>query len=278
MLKQRIITAVILATVFLAILFALPSVAFTIFIVVAIMLAAWEWSNMAGFSQSWQRVTYLSVVFGLFAFIFYISGFLQTADFQTDVIKSIFLVACCWWAIALLWVQTYPNSAILWGGRWLRAALGLLILIPAGIAFIYLRMQPLGAWLILLVVGVVVCADVGAYFSGKAFGKHKLAPAVSPGKTWEGFWGGVLCNVLLAVAVASFLPDRQWLAILLIILPTSFASVLGDLVESMIKRHRGIKDSSHLLPGHGGIMDRFDSLSAAAPVFALVFMLSGWQM
>ena len=156
--------------------------------------------------------------------------------------------------------------------------MGLLVLVPTAVACIYIRIQPQGAWLILMVVAVVACADIGAYFSGRAFGKHKLAPAVSPGKSWEGFWGGLGCSMLLALVVAHATNGDNWWILLALVIPTSLASVLGDLVESMIKRHRGLKDSSHILPGHGGLMDRLDSLTAAAPVFALGLMLSGWRL
>jgi phosphatidate cytidylyltransferase len=129
--------------------------------------------------------------------------------------------------------------------------------------------------LILLIVAVVASADIGGYFTGRAWGKHKLKPAVSPGKTWEGFAGGVAANILLALVLWQ-VTGSNLVILLAIILPTSLVSVLGDLLESMVKRHRGIKDSGALLPGHGGVLDRVDSLTAAAPVFALALLASGW--
>ena len=277
MLKQRVITAILLAVLFLGVLFYSPAALFSTFVLLAVLVAAWEWANLAGFSKGWQRLLYVLAIALLFLITAYKVGLGDGWAFDSEAVRAILLVACCWWALALLWVQGYPNSALLWGSRALRALMGILVLLPTAVALIYLRAQPAGAWLILFVVAVVASADVGAYFSGKAFGKHKLAPAVSPGKSWEGFWGGLACSVVLAMVVGYVQGGGQWLLLLAMVVPTSLASVLGDLLESMVKRHRGLKDSSRLLPGHGGIMDRMDSLTAAAPVFAMALMLSNWQ-
>ncbi len=153
--------------------------------------------------------------------------------------------------------------------------MGLLTLLPTWLALVYLRALPNGEWKIVFLLGLVAAADIGAYFSGSTFGRRKLAPSVSPGKSWEGFWGGLALSMLLALAVWWFcwrtLPLPAWL---LVVACTVLASVLGDLLESMIKRQRGVKDSGTLLPGHGGIMDRLDSISAAAPIFALGLLLA----
>ena len=127
---------------------------------------------------------------------------------------------------------------------------------------------------------VVVVADIGAYFSGKAFGRHKLAPKVSPAKTWEGFWGGVLACLVLSVVAWYLLPAQMGHialgSVVIVVLITGVASVVGDLTVSMVKRESGVKDSGNLLPGHGGVLDRLDSLCAAAPVFALGLLMVGW--
>jgi phosphatidate cytidylyltransferase len=193
---------------------------------------------------------------------------------QFESIQWILLLGCVWWAVALLWVQTYPQSALLWGYRLIRAAMGLLVLVPAWVALTFVRAQEQGAWLLLLMAAIVACADIGGYFTGRRWGRRKLALAVSPGKTWEGFAGGVVANLLLAL-VLWLVIGGSFLLFLALILPASLVSVLGDLLESMLKRHRGIKDSSALLPGHGGVLDRIDSLTAAAPVFALVLLSIG---
>ena len=124
----------------------------------------------------------------------------------------------------------------------------------------------------------VIAADTGAYFTGKAFGRHKLLANVSPGKSWEGFWGGLLACLLLGLLVEIYTGFVQWQALFIIMLFTSLGSVLGDLLESMVKRHRDVKDSGSVLPGHGGMLDRIDSITAAAPIFTLGIILSGWSL
>lgn len=285
MLKDRIVTAIILATLFLAGLFYLPLPLFSLFMAMVVLISAWEWANMSGFGKIWQRLGYLVLVaaclWGCALYIGVDKDYFSVATTFTlpdNKVKNLLLVGCAWWAIALLWVQSYPQSAVLWGARWLRVIIGLAVLVPAWVALSYLRALHNGAWLILLVVAVVAFADIGGFFVGRKFGKHKLAPSVSPGKTWEGFWGGFVCNTLMAVVLGFVLGADSWKVLLAIILPASLASVLGDLVESMVKRHCGIKDSSALLPGHGGVLDRVDSLTAAAPVFALALLVSGWRL
>ena len=132
--------------------------------------------------------------------------------------------------------------------------------------------------MVLMVVLLVAAADIGAYFTGRAIGRRKLAPEVSPGKSWEGVAGGAVFAVLLAVTFNIILRGDAWLSLFIIVVPTALFSVVGDLLESMVKRYRGVKDSSHLLPGHGGVLDRIDGLVAAAPVFALAFMSSHWRI
>jgi phosphatidate cytidylyltransferase len=163
--------------------------------------------------------------------------------------------------------------------------MGFMVLVPAWVGLNHLRNGGFqfggvanNLVVILYIFLVVWVADIGAYFAGRAFGKAKLAPRVSPGKSWAGVWGGLAAVALLAI-VASLLANAGVAEAMLLVvasLVTGFVSVLGDLLESMLKRFRGIKDSSQLLPGHGGIMDRIDSLTAAIPVFALMITLLGW--
>jgi phosphatidate cytidylyltransferase len=195
-------------------------------------------------------------------------------NLDADAIRELLIAGCIWWAIALLLVQGYPSSALLWGHKILRLLMGLLVLIPTWVALVYVRQQEAGAWLVLLLMLIVAMADSGGYFAGKRFGKHKLASAVSPGKTWEGFAGGFIANCVLAL-ILSLTLELSLLLMLVIVVPTSLVSVLGDLLESMLKRHAGIKDSGTILPGHGGILDRVDGVTAAAPVFALALLASG---
>lgn len=276
MLKQRVITALILAVIFVAALFGLPAGYFSFFIGAVLLVGAWEWASLAGFSARWQRTLY--VLFN-FIVLFWVSAYLgfegeASPDLNRASIQELLVGGCVWWALALLLVQGYPSSALLWGHKALRLLMGLLVLIPTWVALVYVRQQEAGAWLVLLLMLIVAMADSGGYFAGKRFGKHKLAPAVSPGKTWEGFSGGLIANCLLATVLSVSL-DVDLLLMLVLVVPTSLISVLGDLLESMLKRHAGIKDSGVILPGHGGILDRVDGVTAAAPVFALALLGTG---
>jgi phosphatidate cytidylyltransferase len=276
MLKQRVITALVLAIIFIVALFGLPAGYFSFFVGAIVLIGAWEWACLAGFPARWQRALYaLFILVVLLVASFYL-GFEGEAspNLDADAIRELLIAGCIWWAIALLLVQGYPSSALLWGHKILRLLMGLLVLIPTWVALVYVRQQEAGAWLVLLLMLIVAMADSGGYFAGKRFGKHKLASAVSPGKTWEGFAGGFIANCVLAL-ILSLTLELSLLLMLVIVVPTSLVSVLGDLLESMLKRHAGIKDSGTILPGHGGILDRVDGVTAAAPVFALALLASG---
>jgi phosphatidate cytidylyltransferase len=153
---------------------------------------------------------------------------------------------------------------------------GFLVLVPAGLGLVHLvRLLPDGRLLLLYLLVLIAAADVGAYFGGRAFGRRKLAPHVSPGKTWEGFAAGMLASIIIAALGAALFdqPFWPWLALCLLV---AVVSVIGDLTESMFKRHVGLKDSGTLLPGHGGVLDRIDSLTAAAPTFLLGLLTLGF--
>jgi len=276
MLKQRVITALVLAVIFLAALFGLPAGYFSFFIGAVLLIGAWEWANLSGFPAVWQRLAYSIVLLILLVAASRYLGFEGEASPQLNnlAIRDLLIVGCSWWALALLLVQGYPSSSVLWGHKALRLVMGVMVLIPTWVALIYVRQQSSGAWLVLLLMLVVAVADSGGYFAGRRFGKHKLAPAVSPGKTWEGFAGGFLANCLLALILSQVF-NQSLLLMLALIVPTSLISVLGDLLESMVKRHAGAKDSGNILPGHGGILDRVDGITAGAPVFALALLASG---
>ncbi|MYM64977.1 phosphatidate cytidylyltransferase [Pseudomaricurvus sp. HS19] len=272
-LKQRVITALVLAAVLLAALFGLAPGVFVLGLGLVVLLAAWEWSDLASIRGVAARLSFVGLVAASLLLVAALTGLPGAPD--KAMIRNLLLGACTWWALALLWVQGYPSSAVLWGNPWVKSLMGLLVLVPTWLGLALVRGQANGEWLIVLLVLVVVCADVGAYFSGRAFGKRKLATEVSPGKTWEGFWGGVACCALLGLVVGYGVGGGAMM--LALVVPAGLASVLGDLLESMVKRQRGVKDSGTLLPGHGGVLDRVDSITAAAPVFALALLLSGWQ-
>ncbi|WP_312631827.1 phosphatidate cytidylyltransferase [Pantoea piersonii] len=280
MLKSRLITALILIPLVIAALFWLPPVGFAITTIIICMLGAWEWGQLAGMASRQQRI-WLSVICGLL-----LAGMLFTLPpYQRDVhlpqVAASLWASLVWWIVALVLVLFYPASASLWrNSRPLRLVFGILTLIPFFWGMMALRQYHYdsdhyaGAWWLLFVMFLVWGADSGAYMFGKMFGKHKLAPKVSPGKTWEGFLGGLVSSALLAWLFASFAPLSVSAGTLIVcaVLAT-LASVLGDLTESMFKREAGIKDSGNLIPGHGGILDRIDSLTAAVPVFACLLLL-----
>lgn len=275
MLKQRIITALILGAAVLAALVYLPPAWFGMLAGVVFTVAAWEWSRLAHFAGA-GRVAFTLVFAGL---LLLCAAWLGFPSMQESQLIPLLLVATVWWILASWLVVSYPERSGLWDGRWQQSLMGALVIVPTWAALSYLRAEPGGEWLIMILVGCVVCADTGAFFVGRRFGKRKLAPAVSPGKSIEGFFGGLACSAIFALILIFAVggeADDWWL--LLLVLPASLVSVMGDLLESMLKRRRGIKDSGRILPGHGGILDRLDSITAAAPVFGLAYMLSGWQL
>lgn len=278
MLKQRFITALIMAGVFLAAIVFLPLAGLALLFGVFVCMGGWEWSRLAGWVSPVARTLYVVVLAAVLAGL-YSYCHLGSAPSREQV-QPFLGVACLWWSFALLWVKGYPSSAVLWRTLVMRSLMGLLILAPAWMSAVFLLSFPRGGGLVVVMVIVVAAADIGAYFSGKAFGKHKLAVLVSPAKTWEGFWGGMLVSVLLAVLLWYLLPDQAahigLASVVAVTLSTALASVVGDLTVSMVKRESGLKDSGSLLPGHGGVLDRLDSMCGAAPVFALGLLLAGW--
>lgn len=273
MLKTRIITALILAPIAIGGIFFLPPLGFALFTGAIITIGAWEWANMSGVTAPVARVVYAGVV----AAVLY-------ALLDVPAVAVLWL-AVVWWLVCFLMVRSYPSGSGQWGSLPVRAIMGLLVLVPAWVGLNHLRTGSFqfgdvanNLLVILYVFCVVWVADIGAYFAGRAFGKAKLAPRVSPGKSWAGVWGGLAAVAVFAIIVSQLAsaPIDQTLLLVIASLVTGLVSVLGDLLESMLKRFRGIKDSSQLLPGHGGIMDRIDSLTAAIPVFALIITQLGW--
>lgn len=187
-------------------------------------------------------------------------------------IKPILWAALVGWGIACWLVLRFPKSGIWFRNLpWFRIMTGLWLIVPAWVALIGLRSLPHGAVWVLLVLLLVWGADVGGYFAGRFLGKHLLAKEVSPKKTVEGLVGGIILALIAGVVIIAIL-EPQWLKeplLWLVLLASILISVLGDLTESMFKRIQGVKDSSHILPGHGGLLDRLDSLLAAAPLFVI---------
>lgn len=268
MLKQRIITALILLPIALCGFFLLEGAGFAMFIGMVVSLGAWEWARLAGLDEQPARVGFALAVAVLLYLMYFVPGI---ALFALGA-------AIIWWLVATVLVLTYPESSVRWSSLVSKLVIGLLILLPAWQGLVLIKQSPQGNWLILAVMVLVWGADIGAYFSGKAFGKRKLAPAVSPGKSWEGLIGGLIASLIitLLVGLKRAWPPGQLLLCLCGAAVVVLISVVGDLTESMFKRKSGIKDSSNLLPGHGGVLDRIDSLTAAVPVFAVLLWAADW--
>ncbi|MGJ3354283.1 phosphatidate cytidylyltransferase [Providencia sp. Je.9.19] len=274
MLKYRLLTAIILIPIVIAALFLLSPVNFGYVVIAVCALGAWEWAQFAGWYSQAKRIG-LAVVFAaiLLAIQFSLPNIVELAS--EPVIYYGLWAGLVWWVVAILLVITYPASAS-WGKSVIvRLLFGVLTIVPFYCGMMVLRTIGyhsdtfFGAWWLLYVMLLVWGADSGAYAFGRTMGRNKLAPKVSPGKTWEGLIGGLITAGIISWLFSAFapipvMPDYLLVTSIIVVI----VSVFGDLTESMFKRQSGIKDSSHLIPGHGGILDRIDSLTAAIPVFA----------
>ena len=276
MLKARVLTALVMLPIALLILFVLPEDAFAVCIGLIVLVGAWEWIRLSGL------VSQLLTLILLVGF----SGVLYWSYLLPNVYVPILLgIGCIFWIGAAAMVMMYPRSKVQVGGKYMKLGFGLLVLIPAYVAFLYLRRHDAHLLLLALLVTIIWAADVGAYFVGRQFGIAKLAPKVSPGKSWAGLIGGMILALAVGM-LGAFIGEPSdhlispipWAVFIGIVAVTVLFSVLGDLFESLIKREQGVKDSSSLLPGHGGVLDRIDSLTAATPVFALSVNLTGWPL
>ncbi|WP_435219564.1 phosphatidate cytidylyltransferase [Luminiphilus sp. nBUS_07] len=278
MLRQRVITGVLLALAFLAAVYFLRLEALAIIFGGVAAAAAWEWSGLSGIKSVPVKVLYTLTYMGLLMATWAALAIGEAP--APDVFQPWLGTACFFWSVVMLMVESYPGTAWIWRSRMSRAVFGLFILTTTWLSTIFLLTMPSGTVLLVLMVLAVALADIGAYFAGRRWGRHKLAIRVSPGKTWEGFWGGVVSVVVLTCVVAYMLPQHMahlsLVTLILLGLAVAGASVLGDLTVSMVKRESGVKDSGTLLPGHGGLLDRIDGLCAAAPVFGLGLLLAGY--
>lgn len=258
MLKTRILTAAILIGLLLVVLLWLPPWATWVAMTAAVLAGAWEWSAFLRLQKMPGRVLYVALIAACLPVLWQLTQ-------NTAGLRLVLFVALLWWVVALLWVMLAPRRVTAWSA----GAAGVLALAPAWMALVRLRDDmPRGAQWVLFALCLVWAADIGAYVAGRSFGRVKLAPLVSPGKTWEGVAGGLLFSALVAlwgswwfaVPVLKFVP---------LCLGVIAFSIVGDLTESLLKRFAGLKDSGTLFPGHGGVMDRIDSLTSAIPVLLL---------
>ena len=264
MLGQRILTAVGLVAVLALILLVLPPALAVLALALLILAGAWEWGALAGLAEPASRALFLAACAAAMAGAWQLTG--SPAAFERFL-----LVTMLGWIPLFGWILWAP----LRGGRLLAAAAGLWALVPTWLALSRLYLQsPQGELLVVFVLLLAWAADIGAYFAGRRFGRLKLAPVVSPNKTWEGVLGGLVAGTLVAWAGLAWFRQPA-LAFLSLCIAGVLVSVVGDLLESMFKRQRGLKDSGSLLPGHGGVLDRIDSLTSSVPLLALGFCWLG---
>lgn len=261
-LKLRLLTATALIPAAVACVLFLETWLFAMLMGAIICLAAWEWSRLIGLVRLPWRGTYVLAVIATM-YISYMHRFEMTGS----VLIASALVF--WGVVLMLVVRQQRGAKNPFSSSWLKALVGLMVLVPAWLSVVLLHSTSLFDYILLFLLVLVWTADSGAYFAGKRWGRVKLAARVSPGKTWEGLYGALAGSVLLVLLYVAIF-DVQVVEIpvfFLICLTTVIVSVLGDLLESMMKRSVDLKDSGGLLPGHGGVLDRIDSLTAAAPVF-----------
>lgn len=265
MLRTRIITAVILAPLVIAAVVWIPTVRVHWLFALIGALVAWEWAQFGHIQSQVARFLYGLIPL---AIVGYVIG-----RVPLDTVNVAVLIATPFWLIAFFWLfrpETGRSDTLL--NNVIKLVIGQVVVIASMVALSLIIRSQDGLLLVLCLMLIIWAADVGAYFTGKAIGRHKLAPRVSPGKTWEGAIGGWLCGTLIGCLFTLWLPiELPKMAMIATI--TVATSIVGDLLASLLKRHVGLKDSGVLLPGHGGFVDRLDSLIAAAPVFYSLYRI-----
>ena len=269
MLLQRTLTALVLAPLVILIILLSSAPVFALIAAAAFLVALWEWAQLSGLKNQSARIGLLVAAAIVFCLLWY--G-------HAGITRSLLLAAgVTWWLLACLWLRHFAfGAAPTAENRALKLLAGAFVLFPAWIALVSIHeREPHGHWWTLLALVIVWAADIGAYFSGRTFGKRKLAPQISPGKTWAGAYGALVAGVLVTLLGGWLLDVRgaPLLGLAVLALLTVAASIVGDLIESLMKRHAQVKDSGTLIPGHGGLMDRLDSVFAALPVFAAGMLL-----
>jgi phosphatidate cytidylyltransferase len=267
MFKTRALTVVVLLPVFAAALLFLPRALWALFLLPVLAIGSWEWAGLARYPSA-RRVVYSAILVTSALALFYVAPIFFDAS---DVDAAVFAFSCVFWFAAVpFWLGTRwvaPNALTLGVAGWIA-------LVPMWLALVRMQAAP---WALLGFLGVVWIADTAAYLAGKQWGKHKLAPRISPGKTWEGALGAAAAVVLyygvLVLSVPASARYFDGVRGLFIFLAVLALSVEGDLFESLLKRQAGVKDSGHLLPGHGGMLDRIDGLTATMPAAALAYYL-----
>jgi phosphatidate cytidylyltransferase len=263
MLRYRVLTAFVLLLIVVGMICLLNPPVFAAAIAIFFIISAAEWAVLAGINTLFGRLVYVLLVI-----------LLLFAAYRLPA-APILAVACLLWLWAIAAVCSYQNGAGLLGFQqvWLKRLSGVVMIVACWKAVVLLQAAA-PRWLLMVFI-LIWLIDTGAYFSGRRFGRHALAERISPKKTWEGFWGGVLLAVMVVAALSFLLPMTPWQRSLFVVMVAICAlfAVGGDLFVSLLKRQVGLKDSGSLLPGHGGLLDRVDSTISATPVFALGFLL-----
>ena len=264
MLRQRVLTAMVLVAVLLGVMLGLPPIATIWLVTVLILIGAWEWAAFIGNGSAPARATFTVTVAALLIGSLY--GYANYPGF----VRGAMTLAMVWWLAAFVWICLAPTRVTPRAA----AVAGVLALVPCWLALVYVTVSTQSTHWVLFTLALVWAADTGAFFAGRWLGRVPLAPRVSPKKTWEGVIGGVLLAGFVAWAAAHWLlPVKNLWPFVMTCVAVAALSIVGDLTESMLKRAAGLKDSGSLFPGHGGMLDRIDSVTAAAP--ALVFALLG---
>ena len=268
MLKQRVITAAVLFVVFTAVFFGASESVFQLVMAIVVAATTYEWATLAGHNPRNSQIT--SAVVGFIVLL--VNGFLLNSGFVGFTAWVVLL----FWCFAFHKLRTAPVLRSIHRADWLNLSIGAALLVTTVVCMQALRFNVphASAWLLLYCMFLVWVMDTGAYFAGKRFGQNKLAPSISPGKTREGVIGGMAgaCSLFLLTALFGRWPEGSVWAILVASLVAAPFSVVGDLYESRIKRAAGAKDSSDLLPGHGGVLDRIDGLLATVPIFTAIYL------
>jgi len=270
-LAQRLLTAAVLIPLFSLVILESPTLYFSLLIAAVVFVAAWEWGKLTRLPPPVRAI--------FFAAVAVTAGLAVAGKIPAAAAHVISAVAVLWWAAATVWVMQYKAAAEHRGSSWRGLVAGCLVLLPAFVSLCALHGETaFGPAYVLFLLFLIWAADSGAYFAGRSFGRHKLAPRVSPGKTWEGFVGGLSSAAVVAWVGGRLLglsgEAMMWFVPLCLVVV--MVSVVGDLLESLFKRRAGVKDSGRFLPGHGGALDRIDSITAAAPVFYLGLALFEW--
>jgi phosphatidate cytidylyltransferase len=263
MLLQRVLTALLLAPLVIALILFVPTLWFAVAVAVAFLAALWEWGALSGLKNHLLR----SALLLLAALVLWALWSLRLTA-GTGVV----LAGVAWWLLVCVWLRHFSFAAAPTPeNRALKLFAGACVILPAWMALVLVHSRaPHGQWWTLLALLIVWAADIGAYASGRTFGGRKLAPQISPGKTWAGAYGALVAGLIVMLVGAWLLGvrDTRLLALGAVALAMVSVSIVGDLLESLMKRHARVKDSGTLFPGHGGLMDRLDSVFAAMPVFA----------